>query len=608
MSGKGAITRAMSIRPLWLGLPPLLVFAAAAVLVQVLAARYEDAVDRKAGERLTLYRETILGEYAKYRYLPYVLARDPRATSVLNAPEGVDAANRFLQELAEVSGASLLYVMDADGKTLVASNWREPLSLVGRNYGFRPYFAEAMQGREGRFFATGATTGEPGLFLSRPTPVDGPPRGAAIVKVDMRPLERAWADGGEIVFASDAHGVIFLSSVADWRYRTLDPLAPPVRQLIESTRQYADRPLEPLGTGTARGSPVMEIAGHRYRRSSIDVGLLGWTLHFLTPVKETRRELWMVWASASGVGLLYVLVIVAMRGRAFRRASLVLRRESAELRELNERLVDEVEERRRVERELREAQAGLDRANRLAAVGQMSAAVAHELNQPLAALRMFVAGARLFLDKGEQASVRENLDEIESLQHRMASLTQELKRFARPGESKIETVDLRDSVAAAVKIAAPRFEETGVALSLDLPGEALTVKTAALRVEQILLNLLRNAADAASHGEAGRVRLSARRGDGEIVVSVADNGAGVPDDLKDRIFDPFFTTKLSSGGLGLGLSISGSIADDLGGSLVLHSNDAGGATFDLHVPVGAGPASRQPQAGRARKERVLADG
>lgn len=600
----------MVMRRLWLGLPPLIVFAVAAILVQVLAAGYEEAVDRKAGDRLTLYRQTILGEYAKYRHLPYVLARDPRATGVLDGTATVEGANRFLQELAEVSGAYLLYIMDRKGDTLASSNWLDPLSLVGRNYGFRPYFKEAMRGGEGRFFAIGATIGEPGLFLSRPTPVTGEPKGVAVVKVDMQPLERTWAKGGEIVFATDENGVIFLSSVSGWRYHTLDLLTEDVRAQIEATRQYADRPLQQVAAGSGREAAVLRIAGKAYRHSAADVGLLGWTLHFLTPQKETRHDLWIVWAAASGISLLYVLAIVVKRGRALRRTSIVLRRESADLRELNDRLVDEVDERRRVESELRAAQAGLARANRLAAVGQMSAAVAHELNQPLAALRMFVAGARLFLDKGEDGSVRENLDEIESLQHRMASLTQELKRFARPGESKIETVDLCDSVRAAVKIATPRFEETAVELSVKLPGEALTVKTAALRVEQILLNLLRNAADAAAQQHPGQVALEARREGNTIVISVSDNGNGVPQNLRDKIFDPFFTTKLSSGGLGLGLSISGSIADDLGGSLVLRSNEDGGATFDLKLPAGSGAGSgSEPRSRRrASKGKVLQHG
>jgi two-component system C4-dicarboxylate transport sensor histidine kinase DctB len=574
----------MRTRFILLALPPLVLLLIAAVIVQLIAARDEESVDRKASERLTLYRQTILGEYDKYRYLPYVLARDPRATIVLNMQQTTESANRFLEEMAQNSGANLLYVMNTDGNTLAASNWRDDLSLVGRNYGFRPYFQAAMAGEEGRFFAIGATMGEPGLFLSRPTPVEGTPRGVAVVKVDMRPLEQAWAEGGEIVFASDTNGVIFLSSVSDWRYKVLHPLSDSVLAKIRQTRQFAGLPLAPLSDVAGTAANVLAIDGRSYRHNQADVGLLGWKLHFLVPVAETKENLWPVWVSAIGLSLLYAVGVLVFRGRALRRASALLRQESEELRELNLRLTDEVEERKRVERELIKAQEGLARSSRLAAVGQMSAAVAHELNQPLAALRMFVAGTRKFLEKLNIEAARENLSEIDALQHRMAALTQELKRFARPAESRIESIDLKENIRAASKIALPRFEETGVELTVDLPEEPLQLETAPLPVEQVLLNLLRNGADAASQVADGKVRLEALRLEEAIVIKVSDNGAGVPEEIREKIFDPFFTTKLSSGGLGLGLSISGRIAEDIGGSLSVATNDFGGATFTLSLP------------------------
>jgi two-component system C4-dicarboxylate transport sensor histidine kinase DctB len=574
----------MSKRWLSLALPPLLFVAAAFVLVQLFLELDEDSVDRKAAERLSLYRQTILGEYQKYRYLPYMIARDPRATVALELERPVDSANRFLQEMAENSGVELLYVMNADGTTLAASNWQDELSLVGRNYGFRPYFRSAIEGEEGRFFAIGATSDEPGLFLARPTPVTGKPVGVAVAKVDMGPLEEAWAEGGETVFASDANGVIFLSSQPDWRYRTLTALPQDVRQMIETTRQYAGRELNPVSDQQVEAKQQLVIDGKAFRHNAAEVGLLGWTLHFLVPVEETRKSVLPIWAAAITLCLVYAVIVLVLRGRRLRKASVLLRQESADLKELNTRLVEEIQERRRVERELLEAQRGLARSNRLAAVGEMSAAVVHELSQPLAALRMFVAGTRKFLEKGDAATAAENLDEIDSLQLRMASLTQELKRFARPGESRIEKVDLRESVRAAEKLVRPRFEETGVALKLDLPDEPLEAETAPLRVEQILVNLLRNGADATAAEEAGIVSLTADRKDGQLRVQIADNGPGIPEDLRDRIFDPFFSTKASSGGMGLGLAISMRLAEDLGGGLSVRTNTPKGALFELKLP------------------------
>ncbi|WP_289032403.1 ATP-binding protein [uncultured Roseibium sp.] len=578
----------MSTRLLLLALPPVAVLLIASLLVQLMVERDRETVDQKAAERLTLYRQTILGEYEKYRYLPYMLARDPRATVVLNMGRPTESANRFLEEVAEKSGADLLFVMNRQGRTLAASNWRDELSLVGQSYAYRPYFHTALKGKEGQFFAIGATLGEPGLFLSLPSPVSGEPDGVAVVKVDMEPLEQAWAKGGETVFASDANGVIFLASVSDWRYRTLQEVSDDVRSQITATRQYADQPLTALSQNPLGNEKVVTVDGRTYRHNSAQVGLLGWTLHFLVPIEETRKNIWPIWASAIGLSLLYFVGLLIQRGRVLRRASALLRQESQGLRELNQRLVDEVDERRRVEEELRNAQSHLARSSRLAAVGQMSAAVAHELNQPLAALRMFVAGARKFLESGNVPAVEDNLKEIDSLQHRMATLTQELKRFARPAESRIEVVDLKNCITAAEKIARSRFEEDGVNLDLRLPVGPLNLETAPLKVEQVLVNLLRNGADSAAKAEDGKVILEVDRQGESIVVSVSDNGAGVPTDLREKIFDPFFTTKLSNGGLGLGLSISDRIAEDLGGSLQVKPNATGGATFLFTLPAPEG--------------------
>ncbi|MEP4032796.1 ATP-binding protein [Roseibium polysiphoniae] len=578
----------MSTRLLLLALPPIAVLLIASLLVQLMVERDRETVDQKAAERLTLYRQTILGEYEKYRYLPYMLARDPRATVVLNMGRPTESANRFLEEVAEKSGADLLFVMDRQGRTLASSNWRDELSLVGQSYAYRPYFHTALKGEEGQFFAIGATLGEPGLFLSLPSPVSGEPDGVAVVKVDMEPLEQAWAKGGETLFASDANGVIFLASVSDWRYRTLQEVSDDVRSQITATRQYADQPLTALSHNPLGNEKVVTVDGRTYRHNSAQVGLLGWTLHFLVPIEETRKNIWPIWASAIGLSLLYFVGLLIQRGRVLRRASALLRQESQGLRELNQRLVDEVDERRRVEEELRNAQRHLARSSRLAAVGQMSAAVAHELNQPLAALRMFVAGARKFLESGNVLAVEDNLKEIDSLQHRMATLTQELKRFARPAESRIEVVDLKNCIAAAEKIARSRFEEDGVNLDLQLSDGPLNLETAPLKVEQVLVNLLRNGADSAAKVEDGEVILEVDRQGESIVVSVSDNGTGVPADLREKIFDPFFTTKLSNGGLGLGLSISDRIAEDLGGSLRVKPNATGGATFLFTLPAPEG--------------------
>lgn len=565
-------------------LPPLVIVAAAALLSALAEQRGQEESAQRARERLSLYRETVMRELEKFRYLPHVLARDPRATAVLDDAAAADASNRFLKEMAATTGADALFVMNGDGLTVAASNFDSVGSFVGRNYAFRPYFREALEGELGQFYAVGATTGKPGLFFSRATPPTGPPRGVVVVKVDLGGLEQSWREAGETVFVTDRYGVVFLGTRDDWRYASLEPLTDMVVAAIRANRQYGGVPLPSLQQGAA-DAEILAIDGQRWRQDRLKLGLLGWTIHYLTPMAAIETAGNRIWPAALALVLFHVAVVLALRGRRLDQLTARLKRDAAGLRRLNGRLEAEIEERRRIEAELRAAQADLARASRLAAVGQMSAAVAHELNQPLAALGMFVSGARLLHEQGDRAGLRENLDEIDALRHRMASLTQELKRFARPGESRIERVDLRDCLGTALKLVRPRIAESGVEVRLDLPDAALIAVTAPLRVEQVLVNLLRNAIDACQHAPAPRVEMRARRDGQRAVIEVSDNGGGIPPDLQERIFEPFFSTKPASGGLGLGLAISARIVEDLGGRLDVQANRRAGACFGLSLPL-----------------------
>lgn len=598
----GKSTTDMSERAIWRknvfwlrwawALPPVLVLVAAVFLADWVQGRVQADSDTRARERLTLYRESILRELEQYRYLPYVLARDPRAVGVLVDPGRVDATNRFLKELAAATGAEALYVMNAQGRTVATSNFDTASSFLGSNYAFRPYFEAAMAGEEGRFFAVGATTGKPGFFFARATP-EGEPRGVVVVKVDMDRLERSWRDGGELVALSDVHGVVFLSARDTWRYASIAPLEDMVVAAIRENRQYGGVRLATLQRGPARATELV-IDGTAFRQTRLKVGLLNWTIHYFTPMHELLAPRGAVWAGAVTLILLYAIALLVVRGWRLRRVTAGLRRDAAALRDLNRRLTEEVEERRRVETELRAAQSDLQRASRLAAVGEMSAAVAHELNQPLAALGMFVSGARLYQERGETGAVRENLDEIDALRKRMAMLTQDLKRFARPAESRIETVDLRDCVKTSAKLVQPRIAETGVELHLELPDTALSADTAPLRVEQVLVNLLRNAIDACQGVGEPRVEARAWAEGGQVRVEISDNGTGIPQDAQTRVFEPFYSTKQAAGGLGLGLAISARIVDDLGGTLTVSESPGGGAAFVLALPA-TGCDARAPQ-------------
>ncbi|MEM6421086.1 MAG: ATP-binding protein, partial [Pseudomonadota bacterium] len=223
-------------------------------------------------------------------------------------------------------------------------------------------------------------------------------------------------------------------------------------------------------------------------------------------------------------------------------------------------------------------------ASKLAALGQMSAAVAHELNQPLTAMRTYLATARHLSSKGDDAAAGENLGRIDALIGRMAALTRDLKAFARQDRAVSHAAELRAAVRHAAEILAERSQNAGAALSLSLGRGPTPVMAEAHRLEQIVLNLMQNAIDAVAGRNDARVEVTLKPRGQDVVLTIADNGPGLPAGDPAQVFAPFFTTKTAGEGLGLGLAISAAIAAELGGSIEAETRDEGGASFRLVLP------------------------
>ena len=274
--------------------------------------------------------------------------------------------------------------------------------------------------------------------------------------------------------------------------------------------------------------------------------------------------------------------------RRARSQSVRLARESAELRRLNARLQREIAERQRVERTLEEAEQSLAQSQKLAALGEMSAAVSHELNQPLAAMKTYLAGARLLLQRKRVDEAASSFQRIDDLIERMGAITRQLKSYARKGGEAFEPVDLRDALKGAMTMMEPQLRTTKVAITQSLPRRPVMVMADRLRLEQVIINLLRNALDAMKDADTRELDLLIAEGE-EAVLTVRDSGKGI-DDL-DALFEPFYTTKKPGEGVGLGLAISSGIVADLGGRLTARNGEEGGAVFEIRLPlIGEGGA------------------
>lgn len=545
--------------------------------------------------RLTLYGTALHSELEKTRNIPLILARDPQLIDFLAAPEGgagnarADAIDHRLQGLSEALEESAIYLLDTHGNTLAASNWAEGAgSFVGQNFAFRPYFLSAMEGREGGYFAQGTTSNLPGHYIAMPVRRDGRIVGVVVVKTMMDDLEQGWSGGGERVLVTDRNGIVFLTNVPRWRFASLAPLDPETRRRIQASRQYGDAPLAPLGL--TPGASLVSLDGQAYVMVSHPLADgEGWTLHVLLDVASVQ-------ASARDLGFLvaagFILAFLIFgffvhRARLVRRYTreLELRVEerTAALVDSNHRLEGEVVERRRAEEELTSKQEELVQATKLAALGQMSAGMAHEVNQPLAAIRSFADNAVTLLALGRPEQVRDNLAEIAGLTERMARITGQLKLFSRKSTGLVEPVALGAAVDGALSLLDGRLRAEGVDVAWISPADDLKVWGDDVRLQQVLINLFRNALDAMRKTPSPRLELGLTVDDQSVCLQVRDNGPGIPGEALAHLFEPFFSTKPAGEGMGLGLSISEGIVRGMGGQLTAATVDGGGAVFSLHL-------------------------
>ncbi|WP_285420769.1 ATP-binding protein [Pseudomonas sp. efr-133-TYG-5] len=575
-------------RPLRLLLYTLLI-AAGAVLAASLAVRHaerqaleEDAA--RANQQLALYANALHTLIDRYRALPAVLALDPQLRAALAgpvSPEQQAALNLKLEKINGAAQSSTLELLDHSGLAVAASNWRLPSSYVGHNYGFRPYFSQTRTQGSGRFYAVGVTSGIPGYFLSSAVLGDnGEFLGAMVVKLEFPELEREWSQGSDTLLVSDARGIIFIANQPGWRYRLLRPLDASDLAEIRRTRQYDKQTLLPLTHLPLRhfdeNSDLTRVEGPQgtadYLWESLPLAAEGWTLHLLRPPQVAFEDLRNAGLAAAGVWLALVFLLLFLSQRW--RLAKMRRRSRAELEQL-------VEERTR---DLRTAQDGLVQSAKLAALGQMSAALAHEINQPLTAQRMQLATLRLLLEHGRVDDAYKALKPVDDMLTRMAALTGHLKTFARKSPSGLrERLDLATVVDQALQLLDARLRDEQVSLVLHLTRPAW-VRGDAIRLEQVLINLLRNALDALQGIACKRLEIRLEADEQLWRLSVCDNGPGIAEEHLGQVFDPFFTTKPVGDGLGLGLAVSFAIVHESGGRLSAE-NGSTGAVFTLTLPI-----------------------
>ncbi len=550
----------------------LLLFPAAAIIVAayMLGAYRAGNEQLDQGHRqLQLMAPELQSVLERFETLPFVLAQQPDLTNALarpKDPEAIARLNQTLQTIQQQAKVGALYLMDRNGLTLGASNWDQPLGFAGKNFSYRPYFQAALQGKAGRFYGIGTSTSEAGYFIAQPVLRHGEIAGVIAVKISLAELERNWNSSEDPILLADRHGVIFLSNRPNWRYHSLTPLAPGALAELASTQQYIGREVVPLARNPGP-------------RVTQEVGRLGWQLMiFPSQLRVVRSGI--NWALATAL-------LLACGGVSYWAMHQRRRRREERLafdRELESRIAQRTQQLSETNRILRTTQNELVQAGKLAMLGQMAAGVTHELNQPLAAIRAFADNARTFLERGQPEQAASNLGHIGDASARMGAIISQLKGFARKNET-IGPVDFGRAARSSTFLLESESKRRNVVLEIDTGAEQLTVAGDTVRIEQVLINLLRNALDAVENTPQPRVSIVLTREGTEGVARISDSGPGIAQEAAAHLFEPFFTTKPAGQGLGLGLAISSSIVQAMNGRLLARNLDGGGAQFELRLPL-----------------------
>lgn len=535
-----------------------------------LTERFSESMRNKLEVRLTLYSGNLKSELQRNSIVPKLLARDQELIGALHSQDFSTSTQRLIDFVDEIGAASLM-LLDKDGRT-VASTDRNNLGSMHRE---KAFFVEATRSNETVFTIVPQETGGVDFYYSRRIEFQNRFIGVVSVEVDLHKFERAWAGISDSIMVIDSEGKIILATDPRWRgVSETEALAKrPAETALSQAVQFTAGLTGYRDSTYVQGEAVMRIAGR--------VPFRGWQIVSFTAFSSVREKVNSILALEVMGFTLMLAMIFYLANRRTRVRLKIFENESAELRRLNERLQREIAEREKVQKTLEVAEQSLEQSSKLAALGEMAAAVSHELNQPLAAMKTYLAGAGLLLSRNRPDETLSAFHRIDDLIERMGAITRQLKTYARKGSETFSPVDMSAALSSSLSMMEPQLKHSNIRLEKVISEQSVVVIGDRVRLEQVLINLLRNAVDAVKTVPDPVIEIMLSRGE-TVTLSVRDNGSGIEE--LDLLFEPFHTTKKDGDGVGLGLAISSGIVKDHGGRLTARNSDDGGAVFEVQLP------------------------
>ena len=535
-------------------------------------SRFSEVIKRQAQLNLTKNTNNVLSELQKNSIIPQLLVNDQEITKALISQDFSLLSDRFSRFINDISIASIS-LLDKNG-SLVAFSAKENFQ---KKISYKRFFDNASGALETAMSVSKKEGNEFGFFYSRPVEYRGNFIGVILIEVDLKKFEKAWTKNGDTIIITDSSGIIILSTEPSWK------------GLNEEQAFQIKTPENTLKRAynvTAQWTNLKEEGAYLNAQSAIrfneNIPFLNWNISSFTNYSNVREKVNTIMAFE----ILLLLFLIVFSLYLLNRKNIVrlnlFEEETFQLKELNKRLTEEIKQRKRVEKNLVAVEQTLEQHSKLAALGEMSAAISHELNQPLAAMKTYLAGATLLLKRNRPNETVTALMRIDDLIQRMGGITKQLKSFARKNTESFVPLNFNDAFSSALAIMEPQLKQTKVKIETSIESEPIIIMGDQQRLEQVIINLLRNALDAVISVEQPEIKMSLYK-DESAVFSIKDNGKGISN--LEVIFEPFQTTKDSGKGLGLGLAISSNIISELGGILQGKNRSSSGAEFKIILPL-----------------------
>ena len=535
-------------------------------------SRFSDIIKRQGQLNLIKNTDNILNELQKNSIIPQLLVYDQEITKSLISRDFSILSDRFSLFLNDVSIASIS-LLDKNGK-LVAFSAKENFK---RKVSYQHFSKNVENTLETVMTVFRKENNEFGFFYSRQIEYEGEFLGMILIEVDLQKFEQAWVENGETIVITDSEGVIILSTEPSWKGLT-EEQAFQVKTSKNTLKRAYNATAEWTNLKQLNTYPNTQAA----IRSSVDIPLLNWNISSFTNYSSVREKVNTILAFE----ILILLFLIVFSLYLLNRKNIVrlnlFEEETLQLKELNKRLTEEIKQRKRVEKNLLAVEQTLEQHSKLAALGEMSAAISHELNQPLAAMKTYLAGASLLLKRNRPQETVAALMRIDGLIHRMGEITKQLKSFARKNTESFVPLNFNDAILEAMSIMEPQLKQSGIKIDTNIPSEPVLIVGDQQRLEQVIINLIRNAIDALDDTELPSITISLYKNN-SVRFSIRDNGKGINN--LEKLFEPFQTSKDPGKGLGLGLAISSNIISELGGSLSGENLTPTGAEFTIKLPL-----------------------